>query len=116
MPRAPAPRGDDPFWRTRGRAPRAARRAPRTGGRSGAGRDGTDGTEDALQDVVPVAEHVDRDAAAVLDAVVPARSLRRLGVTLEDPVAELAAQREDAAEEPLVDEAAELDEPRKVEL
>ena len=44
------------------------------------------------------------DAAAVGGPVVPGRALRRLPVALEDPVAELAAHRQDAAEEAAVDE------------
>ena len=52
---------------------------------------GLDATEQVLEHVVPVREHVDDDAAAVLGAVVPAGALRRLPVALEDPVAELAA-------------------------
>src|SRR5690606_36439425 len=55
--------------------------------------------EEVLEDVVPVREHVDDDAAAVFGAVVPAGALGGLPVTLEDPVAELTAHREDASEE-----------------
>ena len=38
-------------------------------------------------------------AAAILFAIVPGRALRRLPVAFEDPVAELAANRQHAAEE-----------------
>ena len=56
--------------------------------------------EQVVEHVAPVAEHIEDDAAAIGLAVVPARALRRLApVALEHPVAELAAHREDAAEE-----------------
>ena len=63
-----------------------------------------------------MAEHVDEDPAAVLLAVVPARPLRLGDRTGEDPVAELAADGEDAAEEPGVDQLAQLDQPGQEEL
>ena len=78
--------------------------------------DRLDAAEEVLEHVVPVREHVDDDAAAVLGAVVPARALGGLPVALEDPVAELAAHAEDAAEEAGVDEALELLQAREVEL
>jgi hypothetical protein len=49
-----------------------------------------------------VAEHVGDDAATVLLAVVPGGALCGLLIAFEDPVAELAADREDAAEEAAV--------------
>ena len=56
--------------------------------------------EEIVEHVAPVAEHVENDAAAFGLAIVPARPLRRLApVAFEHPVAELAAHREDAAEE-----------------
>ena len=61
-----------------------------------------------VQHVAPMAEHVHDDAAAVLLAVVPRGSLRRLLVAFEDPVAELAAHRKNAAEETAVDQALEF--------
>ena len=61
--------------------------------------DGFHVAEDVVEHVAPVAEHVEDDAAAVFGAVVPGRALGRLQVALEHPVAELAADREDAAEE-----------------
>jgi hypothetical protein len=66
--------------------------------------------EEVFDDVLPVAEHVDDDAAVVFLAVVPAGALGGDGVAFEDPVSELAADGEDAAEESGVDEAAEFDE------
>ena len=64
--------------------------------------------EGVVEHVAPVAEHVEDHAAAVLGAVVPRRALGRLQVALEHPVAELAAHREDAAEEARVDQQLEL--------
>jgi len=64
-----------------------------------------------------VAEHVDDDAAVVLLAVIPRRALRRLPpVALEDPVAELAAHREDPAEEAAIDEPLQLADPGQEQL
>ena len=48
--------------------------------------------------------------------VVPRRPLRRLPVALEHPVAELAAHREDAAEEAGVDQHLELEQARQEQL
>src|SRR4051812_36988526 len=56
-------------------------------------------TEQVVQDVAPVTEHVENDSAAIGLAVVPARALRGLPVSLEHPIAELAPNREDTAEE-----------------
>ena len=72
--------------------------------------------EQVVEHVAPVAEHVDDDAAVVLLAVVPRRPLRRLPVALEHPVAELAAHRQDAAEEARVDQHPELQQARQPEL
>ena len=55
--------------------------------------------EQVVDHVAPVAEHVDHDPAAVFLAVVPARPLAGLIEAVENPVAELAADRENAAEE-----------------
>ncbi len=71
--------------------------------------------EEFVQDVLPVREHVGRDAAAVLGAIVPGRALRRLPVTFEDPIAELAPHGEDAPEETAFDQARSLSRPgRKI--
>ena len=65
------------------------------------------GAEQLVEHVAPVGEHVGHDAAAVLRAVVPGRALRlRVGAG-EDPVAELAADREDPAEPAAVEHALE---------
>ncbi|CAH1690697.1 hypothetical protein CHELA40_50002 [Chelatococcus asaccharovorans] len=79
--------------------------------------DGFDLAEEIVEDVAPVAEHVEDDAAAIALAIVPARSLRRLApVTLEHPVAEFAAHREDAAEEASFVEHLDLAQARQIEL
>ncbi|GFJ91145.1 hypothetical protein Prum_047870 [Phytohabitans rumicis] len=72
--------------------------------------------EDLLQHVVPVREHVDRDPAAVGGPVVPGGALGGLPVALEDPVAELAAYGQDAAEEAALDEPGELAQAGQEEL
>ena len=46
-----------------------------------------------------MANHVENDAAAVFGAIIPRRPLRFLPISFEDPIAELAAHREHAAEE-----------------
>src|SRR6476660_9941146 len=53
-------------------------------------------SEKVVQDVAPVAEHVDDDAAALFLAVIPRRALDGHRVTLEYSIAELAADAEDA--------------------
>ena len=77
-----------------------------------------DRSEGLIDQVTPVAEHVDDDAAAVFLAVVPARALDGLVgvVTGENPVAEFAAHREDATEETLVDEQLQFADPGEPEL
>jgi hypothetical protein len=55
--------------------------------------------EQIVEHVAPVAQHVEDDAAALGALVVPGRSLRGLPVALEHPVAEVALDRQDAAEE-----------------
>jgi hypothetical protein len=72
--------------------------------------------EQVVEHVAPVAQHVDDDPAVVLLAVVPRRALRGLPVALEHPVAELAAHRQDAAEEAAVDEHLQLQEAREPQL
>src|SRR6185369_3917569 len=70
--------------------------------------DALDLTEEIVEHVAPVADHVQDDAAAVLFPIVPGRALRLLPVTLEHPVAELAAHRKHAAEEAGVAQEGEL--------
>ena len=84
--------------------------------RDGLARDGVDLADDALEHVVPVAEHVRGHAAAIFLAVVPRGALSGLVVAFEDPVAELATQGDDAAEEALVHQTTELHQARQVEL
>ena len=69
-----------------------------------------------VEHVAPVAQHIEDDAAAIFLAVVPGRALRRLPVTLEHPIAELATDREDAAEETGIDQRLELEETRQKQL
>jgi hypothetical protein len=59
-----------------------------------------------VEHVTPVTEHVDDDAAVVLLTVIPRWPLRQNGVALKDPIAELAAHAEQAAEEALLAERA----------
>src|ERR1035438_510803 len=61
--------------------------------------DGLDGSEEIVQHVAPVAQHVDDDAAAVFLAIVPGRALGGHRVALEDPIAKFAAHAEDTSEE-----------------
>ena len=68
--------------------------------------------EEVVDDVTPVAEHVEYDAAAIGLAVVPGRPLRGLMFAGEYPVAELTAYRQDAAEEARIDEVFQLQEAR----
>ena len=76
-----------------------------------------DRAEQVVEHVAPVRQHIEDDAAAFLLAVVPARALRRLApVALEHPVAELAAHREDAAEEAGVVQHFDLAQAGQVEL
>ena len=72
--------------------------------------------EQVVEHVAPVADHVEDDAAASSFFVVPRRPLRRLPVALEHPVAELAAHREDAAEEAGIDQHLELEQARQEQL
>src|SRR5207247_4698999 len=61
-------------------------------------------------------EHVENDPAALLLLVVPRRALRRRLVALEYRLPKLAAHAQDAAEEPLVDQAPELADAGEEEL
>src|SRR6185295_2043138 len=58
--------------------------------------------EEVVENVAPVAQHVEDDAAAVSLAVVPGGTLRRNPVAFEDPVAEFTANGNDLAEEAVV--------------
>jgi len=66
--------------------------------------DGLYGSEEGFEQVAEVAEHVEDDAAAVLFAVVPGRSLALSAIALEDPVAELTSHGEDASQEACLQE------------
>src|ERR1043165_5705410 len=76
-----------------------------------------DCAEQVVEHIAPVRQPIEDDAAAFLFLVVPARALRRLApVALEHPVAELAAHREDAAEETCVAQQLDLAQTRKEQL
>src|SRR5690242_18512072 len=53
--------------------------------------------EHIVEDISPMAQHVNDDAALILLAVIPGRPLRWHHIPLEDPVTKLAADGEDAA-------------------
>src|SRR6266705_5057137 len=72
--------------------------------------------EQVVEHVAPVAQHVEDDSAAVLLAVIPGGPLRGLLIALEYPVAELAPDREDPAEETGVTQRLDLQEPRQPQL
>src|SRR5215472_12797109 len=55
--------------------------------------------EEVVEHVAPVADHIEDDSAAILFPVVPRRPLRLLPAAFENPIAELSAHREQAAEE-----------------
>jgi hypothetical protein len=57
-----------------------------------------------------VAEHVEDDPTSLFLAVVPRGPLGLPAFAVEDPVAELAPDREDAAEETALNEPLELEE------
>src|SRR6516225_1163113 len=73
--------------------------------------------EQVVEHVAPVAQHIQNDAAAFGLTIVPARPLRRLApVAFENPIAELAAHREHAAEEARVAEHSDLTQSRQEQL
>src|SRR5690349_8891413 len=49
--------------------------------------------EEVIEDVAPMAKHIQNHAAAILFAIIPGRSLRRHGIALENPIPEFAAHR-----------------------
>ena len=61
--------------------------------------DGLDGSEEVVQDIAPVAEHVNDNASAVFLAVVPTGALASDCIAFEHPIAELATDRQNLAEE-----------------
>ena len=63
-----------------------------------------------------MAVHVGGHRPAIGQPVVPGRALGFLDFAFEDPVAEFAADRQDPAEESLVHQPAQLDQPGQVEL
>ena len=77
--------------------------------------DGAHRSNDLVEHVAPVAEHIDDDAATFLAFVVPGGALEWLHV-LEHPVAEFTAHGQDAPEVPTSDQPLELDQARQEEL
>src|SRR5665213_474902 len=69
-----------------------------------------------VENVPPVTEHVEDDSAVVFFSVVPRWSLRGLPIAFENPVTELSAYCENAAEESGIDEAAKLADSGEEEL
>src|SRR6476646_11196466 len=62
--------------------------------------DGLDLAEEIVEDIAPVAQHIENDAAAFGLLVIPAWTLRRLPpITLEHPVTQFATNHEHATEE-----------------
>src|SRR5262249_5927331 len=79
-------------------------------------RDCFDAAEQVIENVAPVAQHVDNDSAAVLLTVVPGRPLPWNYVALEHPIAELAANREDIPKETKIAQRLQLQQTREPEL
>src|SRR5689334_12522071 len=78
--------------------------------------DGLDRSEEIVEDVAPVAEHVEDDSAAVLFAVVPGGALDGDVVTFENPIPECAADGENPAEEPQIAEGLQLEQAGQPQL
>src|SRR5947209_19584632 len=70
-------------------------------------------TKEAREDILPVAEHINDDAASLLLAVIPGWTLHRLPVPLEYPVAKLSSRRENAPQKATVDDPLELQQTRQ---
>ena len=66
------------------------------------------GAKDVIENIAPVAEHIDGHAAAVFTTVIPGRALGSLQIAFEDPVAEFAAHGKNASEKAARDEALEF--------
>ena len=58
-----------------------------------------DRTEKVVDDVSPVAKHIEDNAATVFNTVVPRRTLRWDRIALENPVTELAANSDNFSKE-----------------
>src|SRR5205807_617386 len=71
--------------------------------------------EGVVKDIAPVAKHVQDDAAVVFLAIVPRGSLCRLPVSLENPVAELAAYGKNPSEKAAIHKAFQLPHTRQKE-
>src|SRR5690349_6604685 len=60
-------------------------------------RNGLHVSEEIVENIAPVAQHVQNDSAAVFFAIVPGRALRRNHVAFVHPVAKLSSNREYSA-------------------
>src|ERR1700733_9061658 len=56
-------------------------------------------SEEIVEDIAPVTEHIDDDTAPILLPVVPGRALCWLPVSLKYPISEFSPNREDPAKE-----------------
>jgi hypothetical protein len=72
--------------------------------------------QQAVEDVAPMGEHIQDEAAARRLAIVPARPLRRIQLTVEHPPAEIKPDRQHAAKEIAVVEVSKLAQPQQEQL
>ena len=72
--------------------------------------------EQIIQNIPPVAQHVENNAAAVFFAVIPGGSLSGNCVTFEHPVSELAANGKYSSKESEIAEAFEFQKPGEPQL
>src|SRR6185312_10893992 len=76
--------------------------------------DGLDLAEEIVENITPVAEHIENDAAAFGFLVVPAWALRRLPpIAFKHPVTEFTTNREHAAEEARIAQHSDLAQSRQ---
>src|ERR1700722_18982058 len=55
-------------------------------------------SEKIVEDIAPVTKHVDNDTASIFLPIIPGGALRRLPVSLKNPITKLSANRKEAAE------------------
>ena len=55
-------------------------------------------SEKIVEDIAPVTKHVDNDTASIFFPIIPGGALRRLPVSLKNPITKLSANRKDPAE------------------
>src|SRR6516165_8271445 len=68
-------------------------------------------TEQIIEHVTPMAEHIQNDAASIFRTVIPGRTLSWLPISFENPVTKLASHRQDFSEESAFDEMLKLSKP-----